>query len=216
MKTTLLPLAAVLSLVAFGAQAQTLVIDSADIQNNGQGAYVVDSDGDVVRDSWNRCVRSSNWTKKTAINKCEGIAEPKPAPAPVVMVTPAPAPVVMAPTPAPVVMAVPPKFSGHFDFDSIDLKTADIPGFNDFAKYMNRDCGCKIAITGHADSTGPAAYNQTLSEERALEVAGYLANKGIVTDRMIVTGMGEDAPIANNKTKVGRAENRRVEVEIVK
>lgn len=212
MKTKLLPLAAVLSLATFGAQAQTLVIDSADIQNNGKGAYAVDSDGDVVRDSWNRCVRTNYWTPETAINKCEGIEEPKPAP--VVMARPAPVPEVMAA--APVVLAVPPKFNGHFDFDSYDIKKADIPELNEFAAYMNRDCGCKIAITGHTDSTGPEAYNQKLSENRAQEVAGYLANKGVITDRMIVTGMGESAPVANNKTKASRAENRRVEVEIVK
>jgi OOP family OmpA-OmpF porin len=212
MKTKLLPLAAVLSLAAFGVQAQTLVIDSADIQDNGQGAYAVDSDGDVVRDSWNRCVRTNYWTPETAINKCEGIAEPKPAP--VVVVTPAPAPVVMAP--APVVMPAPPKYISHFDFNTYDIKTADIPELDTFAKYLNRDCGCKVAITGHTDSTGPAAYNKTLSEERAQEVADYLGNKGVVPDRMIVTGMGEAAPVADNATKVGRAENRRVEVEIVK
>ncbi len=214
MKTKLLSLTAILSLVAFGAQAQTLAIDSADIQTNGQGAYVVDSDNDVVRDSWNRCVRSSNWTKETAINKCEGIVEPKPVP--VVVVTPVPEPVAFVVAPAPVVIAVPPKFISHFNFDSYDIKTMDIPELNEFATYLNRDCSCKVAITGHTDSIGSESYNQALSEERAQEVAGYLANKGVVTDRMIVAGMGEAAPTADNATKAGRAANRRVELEIVK
>jgi OOP family OmpA-OmpF porin len=214
MKTKLLSLAAILSLMTFGAQAQTHIVDSADIQNNGKGAYVVDSDGDIVRDSWNRCVRTNYWTTETAINKCEGIVEPKPKPvpiavAPVIVV----APVVVA---EPVVIAVPPKYMVHFDFDGMDVKTAEIPELEVFTAYMNRECSCKVAITGHTDSTGPAAYNQALSEERAQEVAEYLANKGVVTDRMMVTGMGEAAPIASNKTKAGRAENRRVEVEIVK
>ncbi len=211
MKTKLLSLAAILSLATFGAQAHTSVEDSADIQTNAKGAYVMDSDGDIVRDSWNRCVRSSNWTKETSINKCEGIADPKP-----VVVAPAPAPVVVAaPAPAPVVIAVPPKFIGHFDFNVMDIKTADIPELDIFAAYMNRDCSCKIAITGHTDSRGPVAYNQKLSEERAQEVAGYLANKGVTTRRMIVTGQGESSPVADNATEAGRAENRRVEVEIV-
>ncbi len=212
MKTKLLTLAALLSLAAFGAQAHTHVEDSSDIQTNAKGAYVVDSDGDIVRDSWNRCVRTNYWTAETAINKCEGIEEPKPAP---VVVAPTPAPVA-TPAPAPVVIAVPPKFIGHFDFNLTDLKTADIPELDVFAAYMNRDCSCKVAITGHTDSMGPAEYNQNLSEERALEVADYLANKGVITDRMIVTGMGETAPVSDNATKAGRSENRRVEVEIVK
>ena len=215
MKTKLLSLAAILSLATFGAQAHSHVEGSGDIKDNGKGAYIIDSDGDIVRDSWNRCVRSSNWTKEKSINKCEGIAEPKPAP--VVVAAPAPAPVVMAaPAPAPVVMATPPKYIGHFDFDKMDVKTADIAELDVFAAYMNRDCSCKIAITGHTDSRGPAAYNQALSEERAQEVADYLANKGVTTRRMIVTGMGETSPVADNATKTGRAENRRVEVEIVK
>lgn len=212
MKTKLLPLAAILSLAAFGAQAHSHVDGSGDIKDNGKGAYVVDSDGDVVRDSWNRCVRTINWKAEIAINKCEGIEEPKPAP--VVMAAPAPAPVVMA-APAPVVIAVPPKYISHFDFNAYDIKNTDIPELNVFAKYLNRDCSCKVAITGHTDSRGPEAYNQKLSEERAQEVADYLGNKGVVIDRMIITGMGESAPIADNKTKAGRAENRRVEVEIV-
>lgn len=213
MKTKLLPLAAILSLATFGAQANSQAIEPGDIQDNGKGAYVIDSDGDVVRDSLNRCVRTNSWTIETAINKCEGIEEPKPAP--VAVVEPAPAPVA-AVEPEPIMMAVPPKYNSHFDFDEYDIKKADIPELNEFAAYLNRDCGCKVAITGHTDSMGPESYNQALSVERAQEVAGYLANKGVTTDRMIVTGMGESAPVADNMTKAGRAENRRVEVEIIK
>jgi OOP family OmpA-OmpF porin len=214
MNTKLLSLVTILSLAAFGAQANSQAIEPGAIKDNGQGAYVADSDGDVVRDSWNRCVRSSNWTKETAINKCEGIAEPKLVP--VVVLTPVPKPVVVVVAPAPVIIAVPPKFITHFDFGGYDARNVDIPELNEFAAYMNRDCGCQVAITGHTDSIGPAAYNQVLSVNRAQEVADYLGNKDVAPSRMIVTGMGEVAPIANNKTKVGRAENRRVEVEIVK
>ena len=213
MKTKLLPLAAILSLATFGTQANAQALDSADIQTNAKGAYAVDSDGDVVRDSWNRCVRTNYWTPETAINKCEGIEEPKPAP--VVVAAPAPAPVA-APAPAPVVMAAPAKFIGHFDFDLADLKTEENASLNAFADYMTATPASKIAITGHTDSSGPAEYNQILSEKRASDVADYLAGKGISADRMTTSGMGETAAIADNSTKAGRAENRRVEVEIVK
>jgi len=208
MKTKLLPLFAIISMAAFApAHAE-------DIPSEGTTAYAIDSDGDVVRDNFGGCVRSIDWTKETAIAKCEGWEEPKPAPAPAPVVAPAPepkpAPVVEKPAPV-----APPKFIAHFDFDNYDIKTADIPELNAFADYMNRECTCKIAITGHTDSAGSDAYNQRLSEERAQEVAGYLANHGVVTDRMVVTGAGETNPVASNATQEGRAQNRRVEVEIV-
>ncbi|MDX1352113.1 MAG: OmpA family protein, partial [Thiomicrorhabdus sp.] len=108
----------------------------------------------------------------------------------------------------------PAKFIGHFDFDKADLK--EVPELDAFAAYMNEVTDSKVSITGHTDSIGPKAYNQTLSEKRAQDVADYLASKGISADRMMVSGAGESSPIADNKTKAGRAENRRVEVEIVK
>ncbi|MBD3776830.1 MAG: OmpA family protein, partial [Thiotrichales bacterium] len=74
MKTKLLPLAAVLALASLQAQA-------ADIPSEGTNAYVVDYRGLVVRDGFGGCVRSIDWTKETAIAKCEGWEEPKPEPA---------------------------------------------------------------------------------------------------------------------------------------
>ncbi|MDG6773861.1 OmpA family protein [Thiomicrorhabdus sp. ZW0627] len=209
MKTKLLPLAAIISMAAFApAHAE-------NIPSEGTSAYVVDSDGNVVRDNFGGCVRSIDWTKETAIAKCEGWEEPKPVaepePAPVVAPAPEPKPAPVA-APAPV---APPKFVAHFDNDKYNLKTDDVPELDAFAKYMNRECSCKIAITGHTDSAGTKAYNQRLSEERAQEVADYLGNKGVAPSRMVVTGQGETAPIATNSTKEGRAQNRRVEVEIV-
>lgn len=214
MKTKLLPLVAVISLAAAGSvQAHSSVEAKGDIMADGTSAYVVDSWGRIVRDNENRCVRSIDWSKDTAIAKCEGWAEPKPAP--VVVPAPAPAPVVEAPAPAPAPAPMAPaKFIGHFDFDKADVQ--EVPELDTFAAYMNEVADSKIAITGHTDSTGPEAYNQTLSVKRAQDVADYLTGKGISADRMTVSGMGESSPVADNATKAGRAENRRVEVEIVK
>ena len=215
MKTKLLPLVAAVALTATtGVQAHSSVDHKGDIMANGSTAYVVDSRGRIVRDSSNRCVRSIDWSKETAIAKCEGWEEPKPAakPAP----APAPAPVAKAaPAPAPAPMA-PPKFLGHFDFDTEDLKSNDVPDLDKFASYMNEVTDSKVAITGHTDSRGSEAYNQKLSEKRAQDVADYLAGKGVAADRMMVTGLGESSPVADNSTEAGRAENRRVEIEIVK
>jgi OOP family OmpA-OmpF porin len=76
------------------------------------------------------------------------------------------------------------------------------------------DSAKTIKITGHADSSGKAEYNQKLSVKRAEAVRDYLISLGSDASKMEVAGMGADKPIADNKTKEGRAKNRRVEVEV--
>lgn len=71
-----------------------------------------------------------------------------------------------------------------------------------------------IDIYGHTDSTGPDAYNQTLSERRAQSVADYLSMRGVQSARLATRGFGETQPVADNGTEAGRAENRRVEIRI--
>ena len=186
-------------------------IDAGDIPTNAKGAYAVDSDGDVVRDSWNRCVRTNYWTAETAINKCEGIEEPKPAPVVVAAPAPAPAPVVET-----VVEGAPAAFRGFFDTNKADLKPVAHDELDNYSGYMTRNPAKNIKVTGHTDATGSEAYNQSLSEKRANAVKSYLTGKGIDGQRIEASGMGESAPIATNKTKAGRAENRRVELEVVK
>jgi len=74
-----------------------------------------------------------------------------------------------------------------------------------------------FSVQGHTDSSGPAAYNLKLSEKRAAAVVTYLVDKaGIDSSRLSSKGFGEDYPIADNKTRAGRAENRRVEIKLVK
>ena len=65
-------------------------------------------------------------------------------------------------------------------------------------------------VEGHTDATGADAYNQSLSERRAKSVMEYLQAKGIGDTRMTPVGYGESKPVADNATKAGRAENRRV------
>ena len=71
-----------------------------------------------------------------------------------------------------------------------------------------------IDVSGHTDSQGDDAYNQQLSYKRAISVATILANQGIVQQRFSITGHGEQNPIASNSTEAGRAQNRRVEIQL--
>jgi len=83
---------------------------------------------------------------------------------------------------------------------------------NDVGEVLNTFPATYVDVTGHADSTGDAGYNQALSERRASSVAGYLVAQGVLRDRFYVGGMGERAPITTNDTAQGRAMNRRVEI----
>jgi OOP family OmpA-OmpF porin len=70
-----------------------------------------------------------------------------------------------------------------------------------------------ISITGHTDSRGSNKSNQRLSERRAQAVADYFASMGL-NGNMQVNGMGETSPVASNKSKAGRAQNRRVDIQV--
>lgn len=72
-----------------------------------------------------------------------------------------------------------------------------------------------VRVIGHTDSTGPAAYNQRLSERRAMAVGGVLVDRGVSSARVTTIGRGETQPVARNETEEGRRQNRRVEVIIL-
>jgi outer membrane protein OmpA-like peptidoglycan-associated protein len=73
----------------------------------------------------------------------------------------------------------------------------------------------RILITGHTDNTGSRETNMALSAERAEAVKAYLVDKGIDEGRIQTEGMGPDAPVADNATKKGRGENRRIEFKVI-
>ena len=73
-----------------------------------------------------------------------------------------------------------------------------------------------FSIEGHTDSDGKDATNQTLSQNRAAAVKNYLTENGIAAGRLTSAGFGESKPVSSNKTAKGKADNRRVEVKLVK
>jgi OOP family OmpA-OmpF porin len=74
----------------------------------------------------------------------------------------------------------------------------------------------KFALEGHTDSDGKDAANLVLSQTRAAAVRSFLIDNGIAADRLTSEGFGEAKPVATNATKAGKAQNRRVEVKLVK
>jgi len=85
-----------------------------------------------------------------------------------------------------------------------------------FVDFMNMMPQYKAQINGYTDSMGAESYNMKLSEKRAKSVMGRLIELGIDKDRLTYKGYGIQNPVASNETKDGRAENRRVEAQIIK
>ena len=144
---------------------------------------------------------------------------PAPAPAPAPYVAPAPAP---EPAPAPAPETARPAahtkviFEGtNFDFNKATLRPTGKAKLDENVKLLNQYPDMNVEITGHTDNIGSDKYNMKLSEKRAETVKKYMESKGIAANRMTTKGYGKAKPIASNKTKAGRAENRRVEIEIL-
>lgn len=101
-----------------------------------------------------------------------------------------------------------------FDIDSHTLKNEFYATLDSVVLVLNEFKSTMVTVTGHTDSTGSEQYNQNLSVQRALSVADYLASKGVAQQRLAASGYGEAFPIAPNNTEAGRAQNRRVEIQL--
>jgi len=99
----------------------------------------------------------------------------------------------------------------YFDFNKTTIKPVSRPVLQNVMDYMNENPEVKMEIQGHADIIGTQGYNLKLSEARAKAVKKYLVSRGISADRLTTKGFGITRPVAPNKTKTGRAKNRRIE-----
>ncbi len=172
------------------------------------------------------CWRDIGWTPATAAQGCDGaIAAPAPAAAPVAApVAPAAAapvaPRAAAPAPAPAPQ--PPAATkvtyaadAFFDVNKSVVKPEGKAKMDDLISKI-KDINLEVIIAvGHTDSDGGDAFNQRLSVARSEAVKAYLVSKGIEKNRVYTEGKGEKQPVADNKTKDGKAKNRRVEIEVV-
>jgi OOP family OmpA-OmpF porin len=138
--------------------------------------------------------------------------EPTPAPAPAPAPKPEPKP---EPKPKPVAEKVTFAADVNFDFDKATIKPAGKSKLDDLASKVGTVNLEVVIAIGHADEIGSDEYNQKLSVRRAEAVKAYLVSKGIEANRIYTEGKGKKQPIASNKTKEGRAKNRRVEIEVI-
>ena len=103
-----------------------------------------------------------------------------------------------------------------FDSGRASFQKQTLSVLKSITAILNEYPNAKFSIEGHTDNVGKAASNQKLSEQRAAAVKAYLVANGIAADRLTSSGYGQTKPIDSNDTKAGKANNRRVEVKLVK
>jgi len=111
-----------------------------------------------------------------------------------------------------IILTMPGKIT--FDFGSANLKSAYYEVLNSVASVLKDYDKTYIDVYGHTDSIGSHNYNYKLSNRRANCVAEYIIAQSCKAQRFSIQGFGETRPIASNTDKSGRAQNRRVDIEI--
>ena len=102
----------------------------------------------------------------------------------------------------------------EFETGKANIKKKSYPLLNQIAAIFIENKDYIVEVQGHTDNTGSYDLNKELSDKRANAVRDYLIGQGVDFQRLTAVGYGPDVPIADNKTKAGRAKNRRVEFKI--
>jgi OOP family OmpA-OmpF porin len=103
----------------------------------------------------------------------------------------------------------------NFAFDSAEITPESEVILDTAVEALKESSEVRIEVAGHTDWTGTDSYNQGLSERRAKAVADYLSRQGVGASRLRVVGYGETRPVADNSLRDGRAQNRRVELNVL-
>lgn len=192
---------AVPAIFAMSVHAQTNIKEATP-----QSAYAQDASSNIVYNSTGLCWRSGYWTPADTLLGCDGA---------LVATTPAPATSPPAAAPVPTAEKVTFDADAFFDFDKTTLKPEGKTKLDELlSKQVDLNLEVIIAV-GHTDSIGSDTYNQKLSIRRAEAVKFYLVGKGVDEKCVLTEGKGEKYPVATNKTAAGRAQNRRVEIEVI-
>ena len=145
------------------------------------------------------------------LTPCEPPAPPPPPPPPP---PPAPAPAPLPPPPAP--KPVPVFENVYFNENKTNIDPVAAKALDRDAMILKDNPDIKVEIGGHTDAVGSEIAKQKISEKRAESAKKYLMDKfNIPGDRMSIKGYGNQKPVADNKSKEGRAKNRRVEFRVI-
>ena len=103
----------------------------------------------------------------------------------------------------------------NFELNAARISAGSRQPLDTLVQALHSQTNFNVEIAGHSDNTGSAAYNQTLSDQRAHAVRQYLIQQGIDGARLSAHGYGESQPVADNSSASGRAMNRRVEFRVI-
>jgi len=103
-----------------------------------------------------------------------------------------------------------------FDFDKADIKNGYARQLEEVAAVFKANPDLKVVLEGHTCDIGTKEYNQGLSERRADSVKKHLVSLDVPAQQLSTKGYGFTRPIVSDKTKDGRAKNRRVEITVIK
>jgi len=101
-----------------------------------------------------------------------------------------------------------------FDFNKAEVRADSRPVLDEAVATLRTNPAVSIVVAGYTDAVGSEDYNQALSLRRAEAVYRYLVNRGVAPERLRVLGYGKTHPVADNATESGRAQNRRVELQV--
>jgi len=150
------------------------------------------------------------------LSPCEAPAPPPPPPPAPAPPPPPPPPPAPAPPPPPPPKPAPVFENVYFNENKTNIDPLAAKALDQDGMILKDNPDIKVEIGGHTDAVGSEIAKQKISEKRAESVKKYLMDKfNIPADRMVVKGYGSQKPIADNKTKEGRAKNRRVEFRII-
>ncbi|MBN9483062.1 MAG: OmpA family protein [Bacteroidetes bacterium] len=102
----------------------------------------------------------------------------------------------------------------QFETGKATIKKTSYKLLNEIVKILNDYPDYMMTIDGHTDNVGKPEKNMQLSKDRAQSVKNYFVSKGISEDRLVTNGYGDTKPVASNKTAKGRAQNRRVAMDL--
>lgn len=105
--------------------------------------------------------------------------------------------------------------AGHINFEesSDTFRSSALPRLDRVIALAEGCQHADVRVTGHTDASGNEEWNQVLSLKRAEAVGDYLVRGGISRERLRIVGAGSSAPIADNNTRYGRSQNRRIEIQ---
>ncbi len=210
------------------AMASLTTAGVAAADEPGNGAYLTDSSGKVVKSGTGLCWRTGAWTPAMATAECDPDLVKKEAPKVAAAEPPAPVPAPAVAQDAPAFVPITLQAEALFGFDKAVIRPGGKQKLDEevVAKMKEYPQVEQVRVTGYTDRIGSSVYNQKLSQRRADAVKDYLVGQGVAAGRIETAAKGEADPVVSCAKVKGKANgknrklveclqpNRRIMVEI--